>query len=311
MRGSKQRVARQDRGRVRAWFSRIREQLAVSVLGGLLVLALPASVGLVLGAGTAVVIGAAISSVVVVAFAAGAVYGRGPERSEDGKGVSPPATAPPAPGVPADHRLNTGPDDIPGVAEIEKLLNYMDYFAVASQHLQLGQLEELELELLSRPARLMEQENGGTVQLAIFVPAEVKDREPYWRLPYVARISPSECRELEVPLRGSQLARSQESWEPGEEVMVVADVQERRWRKLGADFEGFAQAGFRMVRYLPFGPPGADGKRACIVLLSKDLENGFTGVDDFFIMLLGTLLSMHPLLSERARRHSEERKSSE
>lgn len=288
MGGTEQSVGRRGRGRVRAWFSRIREPLAVSVIGGLLALALPASIGLVLGAGRAVVLIVAALSAVLVAFAAGVLYGRGPKR--DG---------------------GSDPGDSPGVAEIEKLLNYMDYFAAASQHLQLGQLEELELELLSRPARLMEQENGGTVQLAIFLPVEVKDREPHWHLPYVARISPSECRELEVPLKGSQLARSQESWEPGEEVMVIADVQERRWRKLGADFEGFAQAGFRMVRYLPFGSPGADGKRACIVLLSKELENGFTGADDFFIMLLGTLLSMHPLLSERARGHSEERKSSE
>jgi hypothetical protein len=276
-----------------------------------LALAVPAAIGFILGAGAAMIAGIAVVSIAVVFFAAGVLYGRGPERNEDGKSTLLPADAPAAPEEPTDRLLNADPADIPGVTEIEKLMNYMNYFANVSQHLQLGQLEELELELLSRPAGLMEQENGGTVQLAVFLPVEAKDREPYWHLPYVARISPSECRELEVPLHESQLARSQETWEPEEKVMVIADVQERRWRKSGADFGALAQAGFRMVRYLPFGPPGTDRKRACIVVLSKDLENGFTGVDDFFIMFLGTLLSMHPLLSEQARRHSEERKSSE
>jgi hypothetical protein len=301
MRGSQQNAGRrdQDHGRVREWLSRNRDDLARGVLAGLVVVALTTATGIVLGAGTPVVI---IALVAVVAFAAGALIAMRAQQP-----LADPAD-PVAVGLPAALPELTGAEDV------AKLTSYSDFFAPALDRLQMGQLDNVEAELLIRPGRLFEYWNTGSVYLAVFEPAAGRDREAFWRLPYVARISGSECREFEVPLKDSNLTQMQVRWEPRDGVMVASDLQEERWRKAGADFEAFAQAGFRMLRCFPFGTPSSEGKsRPCIVLLSKESkESGtFSGADDFYLMLLGALLSVHSLIAERARFLSEEGEASD
>jgi len=274
---------RESPGRTREWLSRNRDELARDVLAGLLVVGLPAAAGIILGAGEMVAIAVLVA---IVAFAAGVLIARRPQQP------------PPAP-------------QEPGAREMEKLTSYVEFFSPAFHLLQLCKLGDVEAELLIRPARLLEQLNSGSVRLAVFAPVETKDSEPYWHLPYVAGISGSECREFEVPLKDSHLAQMQASWEPSDKVMVVWNLQEQRWRKAGADFEAFAQAGFRMLRCFPFGSPSAEGtSRSCLMLLSKE-RGTFSGSDDIFLMLLGALLSIHSLMAERARLSSERGESSE
>jgi hypothetical protein len=300
MRGSQQNAGRrdQDHGQARAWLPRHRESLALGVLAGLVVAALTTAIGLILGAGTPVII---IASVAVVAFASGAAIGR---RTQQPSAHAPELAAVQLPDLP----------QLSGAKDVAKLSSYSDFFAPALDRLQMGQLDNVEAELLIRPARLLEQWNSGSVQLAVFEPAEGKDREALWHLPYVAGISPSECREFETPLEDSYLAQRQGRWETRDNVIVARDLQEERWRKAGADFEAFAKAGFRMLRCLPFGATSSAGnRRPCLVLLSKESKESatFSGADDFYLRLLGALLSVHALLAERARSLPEEGEASD
>src|SRR4051812_9591748 len=271
--GRSQNTGRRSHGKGREWLSRNREPLARDLLARILFAAFVLVIGILLGAGT-LVLGAGL--IALVAFAAGALLGRGSAAARQ----------------------------LASAEESERLTAYIEAFSPAFYRLEVGEFENGEAELLTRPARLIDELTGVRVQLAVLPPAESKDDEAHWRVPYVAGISPSEWKEFEVPLKDSYLAQMQRRWDPRDKVTTY-DLQEPRWRKAGADFDAFAQAGFRMLRCFPFGPRGSgETPRPCIVLLSKE-PSALSGVDDFFLMLLGALLSHHALLAELARLLSE------
>ncbi|HSC20516.1 MAG TPA: hypothetical protein VLC07_02200 [Solirubrobacterales bacterium] len=300
MRGSQQKTGRrgQGHGQARDWFSRGRDAFILNVFAGLVVLAITAAVGLVLGAGPQI---AVVVVVALVAFIAGGLMTRRLQRTPEE--VDEPAVGEPSSGVLV----------VSGARDVAKLTSYLGFFAPALSRLQVGELDNVEAELLIRPARLFEQFNRGSVQLAVLEPIDGKGGEASWHLPYVAGISRSECREFEVPIKVSYLAQRQVRWEPRDGVFVASDLQEERWFKAGADFEAFAEAGFRMLRCLPFGAPSAEGKRACLVLLSKEnKESGtFSGADDFLLRILGALLSIQAVLAGRAPSVAEEGEASD
>jgi|GEM_PF-6203245 len=293
MGGSQQNNGRRNKGhQAREWLSRTRDDLASNVLANLMVLAIPVVIGLVLGAGLQAAI---LIFVAVAAFSAGRLATR--RRHQPPENVA---------GLEVDDVSDESPNL--GAEDVAKLTSYFGLVTPALSRLEMGRLDNVEAELLIRPARLLEQWNRGSVQLAVFEPGEGKDGEACWHLRYVAGISRSECREFEVPLKASHLAQRLVRWEPRDGVFVASDLREDRWRKAGADFEAFAEAGFRMLRCLPFGAPSSEGKRSCLVLLSKESKatGTFGGADDFLLKFLGTLLSMHSVLNGGASSVSEE-----
>lgn len=300
MQGSEQNAGHGDRhhGQVRDLLRRNREALGVGIFAGLVVVALTTAIGIIAGAGRVV---AMIAAVAVVAFAAGALITRRAQRAiADSPASELPAAEPEPPDV--DVLADAGRQKV--VNDMAKLTGYFaSYFTLCNQ-LDVGPLEDVEAALLRRPAQQLERWNRGSVHLAVFEPVEGKAGETCWHLPYAARMSRSECGEFEVPLKDSYLAQRQARWEPGEGVITAPDLQEEGWRKSSADSEAFAQGGFRMLRFFPFGPPSGGGQtRPCIVLLSKESEETatFGDPDDIYLRLLGTLLRLQALQAERAR----------
>lgn len=269
-------------GRALGWLSRNRDEILRGVFIGLLVAGIVAVL-----VGVAGLAGSRIAAWVLVPVAAAAVVAG---RLIGRRGRQPPSR-PPQP---------------PNARELKKLSAYVESIAAICHRMQLGELEDAERELLIVPARLLEQQTGGSVQLAAFVPAEDETDEASWSLPCGAGISRSECREFEVPVRDSFLARMQSRWGPSEKVVVIKDLQAQGSRKAGADLEAFARAGFQMLRCFPFGfATEADRPRACIVLLSRE-PGDFSGFDDLYLVLLSFLLSARTLADSQTRLDAEE-----
>jgi hypothetical protein len=268
----------ESQGQERSWLSRNRDQLAVGVLTSLAVTGVLAAIGAG-GLVWIIVLGAVLLA--ALSYLAGSLSAR--------RRPPPPPPQPPTPPL----------SQSAAVDELNKLTTYAESIADIYYALLQGELDDVETQLLTRPGRLIEQLAGGSVQLAVFTPFEPEQGEGSWHLPYAARISGSECREFEVPLKDSYLERLQARWQPGDKVLTVRDLQAPSTRRAGADLEAFAKAGFQVLQCFPYGPRARGKSRPCLVLLSRE-PGDFTGVDELYLMLLGSLLGFHALLTGQA-----------
>ncbi|MGN6257543.1 MAG: hypothetical protein ACTHN3_07315 [Solirubrobacterales bacterium] len=287
MRGSRQDHPNhrdEGNGPRRGWLSRTHDEISGQVVAGLLV------AGIVLGATR--LVGVSIDSQLIVEaifFVAGMLIAL-LASALVARRRRPAADQPQPETNSAQHP--------PDASETHKLEAYVEFFAATSNQMQLGELDDVEQDILIKAVRLIEEKTGRrSVQLAACIPVESAHREAHWRLPYSAGISRSECRELEVALKDSDLAKVQKHWELGDRVLLF-DLQAQRSRKAGADFEALAQGGFRTLACFPFGFATERGKvRPCIVLLSKE-SDPFDESDENCLILISVLLSIDSIIEQ-------------
>jgi len=271
-----------------AWLRDNRDEILKQVVGGLLVAALIAGVGLML----------AVDEVPLLVLA----------------GALPLAAAI---GIEANSRRQRRQEHVPDylLPEIAKGERLRAYFEQMRHLLEMGLgggLADPEQELLVKPARTIEEVTGKRVQLMVLEPV-VSEGVPTWRVRFKAGISESESREFEVPLHDSHIALTLRR-AGTDTVFRLDDMHNPEPNTLapGADVEAFQRAGFDVMKFVRSEVPRSPNEvTSCLVFLSreKDLPGG---TEDANLTLLSRYINIHFELTGMGERvRAAERKLSE
>jgi hypothetical protein len=171
-----------------------------------------------------------------------------------------------------------------------RVASYAEYLRVVLEH-GLGDADfDVDAELLTRSAELIERSIGTKLYLSLWEPVLEGGGDTRWRLTHRRDHTNGECDAMEIRLKDSWIAHMQELG-GDEPVFHIVDLSIDR--SPGKDRSTFRRLGFKslMCHRAGTGPTEAQ-HLPCLVVLSKEARV-FSEVDYHFLHFVGSFLGLH------------------